>query len=224
MINKSKDQNQNEYFGVALYEREISTEVTGDFILPDYQCEIRRILRVDALALPPAKYVSTSEVEFSGTVDFRVTYVGGDGELYCIPLSEAYAFSVPIEADGGADDVSVLCSIRTDAVNTRVSAPRKLNIRCRLRPCVRVMGKRYVTSEIVGEDEDNSVFRRTERAVRLECQSSLSEIVPLSCVLPPLPDDVRMDQLKYKNPNHQVCITSQDILEKHLHFVSSEKL
>lgn len=33
-----------------------------------------------------------------------------------------------------------------------------------------------------------------------------------------------LDQLKYKNPNHQVCITSQEILEKHLHFVSSEKL
>lgn len=33
-----------------------------------------------------------------------------------------------------------------------------------------------------------------------------------------------LDQLKYKKPNHQVCITSQEILEKHLHFVSSEKL
>ncbi|MBR3871443.1 MAG: DUF3990 domain-containing protein [Paludibacteraceae bacterium] len=33
-----------------------------------------------------------------------------------------------------------------------------------------------------------------------------------------------LDQLKYKKTNHQVCITSQDILDNHLHFVSSEKL
>ena len=31
-------------------------------------------------------------------------------------------------------------------------------------------------------------------------------------------------QLQYKKPNHQVCITSQVILDKYLHFVSSEKL
>ncbi len=33
-----------------------------------------------------------------------------------------------------------------------------------------------------------------------------------------------LDQLKYKKPNHQVCITSQTIIEKYLHFISSEKL
>ena len=192
MMNKCKDQNQNDYFGVALYEREISAEVTGEFILPDYQCEIRRILRVDTQVLPPAKYVSASEVEFSGTVDFHVTYVGSDGELYCTVLSEAYAFSVPIEVGGTENEISVLCGIRSDAVTTRVSAPRKLSIRCRLRPCVRVIGKRHVGSEIMGNEEDNSIFRRMERGVRLDCQSSLSEIVPLSCVLPPLPDDVRI--------------------------------
>ena len=190
MINKSND--QNEYLTSALYERELTTEVTGDFVLPDYQCEIRRILHVDAKALPPVKYVNTSEVEFSGTVDFRVTYVGGDGELYCIPLSESYGFTAPIEADGVFDDISVLCSIRTDGVNTRVSAPRKLGIRCRLRPCVRVMGGKSIATEIIGEQDEGSIFRRMERATRLNCQSSLSEIVPLSCVMPPLADDVRI--------------------------------
>ena len=190
MINKCKDQNQ--YLTSAQSVRELAAEVVGDFVLPDYQCEIRRILHVDAHVLPPSKYVSTSEVEFGGTVDFRVTYVGGDGELYSIPLSESYSFSVPIDADGGADDVSVLCSIRADSVNTRVSAPRKLNIRCRLRPCVRVLSKRCVASEIIGEGAEDSIFRRMERATRLDCQTSLSEITPLSCTMPPLSDDVRI--------------------------------
>lgn len=33
-----------------------------------------------------------------------------------------------------------------------------------------------------------------------------------------------LDQLRYKQPNHQVCITSQEVLDKHLHFQSSQQL
>lgn len=33
-----------------------------------------------------------------------------------------------------------------------------------------------------------------------------------------------LNQLQYKKPNHQVCITSQAVLDKHLHFQSSEIL
>lgn len=33
-----------------------------------------------------------------------------------------------------------------------------------------------------------------------------------------------LDQLQYKQPNHQVCITSQNVLDKYLHFQSSLKL
>ncbi len=192
MINNRQDQIQKEYFTVAPYERELVTEVSGDFVLPDYQCDIRRILCVFATVLPPAKYVSASEAEFSGTVDFRVTYVGGDGELYSIPLSEAYSFSVPLDAEGEAGESTVLCSIRADGVNTRVSAPRKLNLRLRLRPYVRVLRQTPATLAIIGDAPADSVFRRIERARRLECESSVSEIVPVESVMPPLADDVRI--------------------------------
>ena len=33
-----------------------------------------------------------------------------------------------------------------------------------------------------------------------------------------------LDQLRFKRPNHQVCITNQLLLEKHLHFIESVKL
>jgi hypothetical protein len=33
-----------------------------------------------------------------------------------------------------------------------------------------------------------------------------------------------LDQLRFKRPNHQVCITNQEVLDKHLHFVESIKL
>lgn len=33
-----------------------------------------------------------------------------------------------------------------------------------------------------------------------------------------------LDQLRYKTPNHQICITSQDILDNHIRFVESKML
>lgn len=33
-----------------------------------------------------------------------------------------------------------------------------------------------------------------------------------------------LDQLRFKHPNQQVCITSQLLLDKHLHFIESIKL
>lgn len=33
-----------------------------------------------------------------------------------------------------------------------------------------------------------------------------------------------LDQLRFKRPNHQLCITNQQVLEKYLHFIESIKL
>lgn len=33
-----------------------------------------------------------------------------------------------------------------------------------------------------------------------------------------------LDQLRFKHPNHQICITNQLLLDKHLHFIESIKL
>ena len=35
---------------------------------------------------------------------------------------------------------------------------------------------------------------------------------------------MRLDQLRYKQPNHQICITSQDVLDRHIRFIKSVKL
>ena len=33
-----------------------------------------------------------------------------------------------------------------------------------------------------------------------------------------------LNQLQYKHPNHQLCISNQSLLDKHLHFIESIKL
>ena len=180
------------YFTVPLYEKNFGSEVSGDFTLPDYYTEIRRILCVTPTVLPPAKYVGDNTAEFNGVIDYTVTYVGGDGEIYSIPLSSDYSFNLPIERIDGAEDVSALCSVGVESVNTRVSAPRRLSIRSRISPNVRIYAK--LPSD-VGSEVDvavNGIHTRASQVQSLTCQSVSSDILEVNYIHPNLSDDVRV--------------------------------
>lgn len=193
MINE-REQSKG-FLTVALYERDFGTEVSGDFTLPDYYTEIRRILCVTPTVLPPAKYVGDSTAEFNGVVDYTVTYVGGDGELYSIPLSSDYSFNVPLDKSASGDipeDVSALCSIGVESVNTRVSSPRRLSIRSRLRPNVRIYAKVPTAVSCDGEVSAESIHTRTIRSEALECESATSDVISVSYIIPDTADDTRV--------------------------------
>lgn len=183
------------YLTVPLYERSFGTEITGDFTLPDYQNEIRRILHVACTVLPPAKYVGDGAVEFNGTLDYQVIYIGGDGGMYSVPLSSDYSFSVPLDKGANADmisDIDVLCSVSTESVNTRVSAPRRLSIRCRIRPNVRIYGRIPSVTGVLSEVDPTSVYRRSEQCMSLEGESATSDIISVSYTFAPSSDDLRV--------------------------------
>ena len=134
-------------------DRQSVTELSGDFSLPDYQPEVKRLLRVKATVSPPDKYIGAGNADFSGMVDYCVLYAGNDGALYSVTEAQEYQFSVPLErtmdfdlADGLVCDVEVF----PDGVTGRVLAPRKLSVKCRLRSHARFYGARYLEESISG--------------------------------------------------------------------------
>ncbi len=187
------NERENGYFSVGLCERSLGTELSTDFILPDYQSEIRRVLNVSATPLPPAMYVGADTVEFNGTVDYQLLYVGGDGGVYTAPLSGEYSFNVPYErGECEAGDLGVLCTVVPEAVSARVSAPRKLSIRCRLRPNVRIYGKRRAETAIMSEVDPTSVYTRDMTCECLVSDSGVSDTITLNTSLALHADDVRV--------------------------------
>ena len=125
--------------------RHMTAEVTGDFTLPDYQPEIRRLLRIGVNLLPPDP--SSSESDLMGTMDYYVLYVGQDGGVYCAPLSTEYRLSSPMEGDmagmpGAISEPTIcLCDLSSDVPVGRVVAPRRLHIRCKVKARVRAYGE-----------------------------------------------------------------------------------
>lgn len=135
-------------------------EVNSDFSLPDYQPEIRRLLNTRVNVLPPSEYVGSDSVEFSGEIKYHLLYIGGDGELYSTVLSDTYGFTVPFDEVSqvtSADSVCVVENTEAESVVSRVLAPRKLNIRLKLRSEVKAFAPVECNAARSGAAEADSV-------------------------------------------------------------------
>lgn len=149
------EQGLSGYIQIPVGDKNITTELSVDFTLPDYQPDIKRLLKITASVLPPSKYIGDSEAEFAGNVDYYVLYTGSDNEIYCAPLTSEYKIDVPIEksAELTAINISGNASIASDMISGRVISPRKINIKCRLKSKVRLFGDVLPDNGFGGSDD-----------------------------------------------------------------------
>ena len=159
-MNESTMQNTTIYLPVC--DKAVTAEAGCDYAMPDYQPEIRRLLRVKATLLPPASYVGAGKAEFAGTVRYDILYSGNDGALYSATTAENYQLSAPIAADADvdySDEIPAFCEPQVELLTGRVTAPRKLSIRCRLRGQIRAFGRHRLCERILGEVSEGTIQR-----------------------------------------------------------------
>ena len=158
---------------IPVADKHLSAEISGDFTLPDYQPEIKRLLRVSASVLPPSKYVSERGAEFAGNIDYYVLYTGSDNELYCAPLTSEYKINLPLDAteydkDGSIGNFVGGISLFPDMISGRVTAPRKLNIKCRLKGRGQVLGDLELSGGRADGESEIQTLISTMDAVKRE--------------------------------------------------------
>lgn len=139
---------------LPICDRMVTTEVSSEVSLPDYQPEIKRLLRVSATVQPPTRYVGGGAMEFSGAVDYCIIYTGNDGQMYCFPTSADYSFRVPLEAGPDFDlSDALVCYAHSEseAIISRVGGPRRMSIKCRLRSHVKAYGSCVVEEKRTGD-------------------------------------------------------------------------
>lgn len=117
-------------------EMKITHDCGGEFTLPDYVPAIGRMLSATCTPSPEGIYIKEAdargvEAELGGTATFRILYISEDGGGVCgytVPCD--YDANVVIGQVGGA----AVCRSSTVPENVfcRVTAPRKLQLRCRL--------------------------------------------------------------------------------------------
>lgn len=158
------------YAQIPVADKTVSTDLSGDFTLPDYQPEIKRLLRVTASVLPPSRYIGDGEAEFTGIVDYYVLYMGSDNGVYCAPLSADYKINLPFDTSelgesGYFGGFSGNATVSADMISGRVTAPRKLSIKCRLK----------TRAEIFAEMPLEDGFHADEEGIqRLNCSATVT--------------------------------------------------
>ena len=180
-MNENTMQNTTVYLPVC--DRAVTAEAGCDYAMPDYQPEVRRLLRVKATVLPPASYVGAGKAEFAGTVRYDILYSGNDGALYSATTSEAYQLSAPLDKDADvdySDELLAFCDPQVELLTGRVTAPRKLSLRCRLRGQIKAYGRHRLCERILGEVSEGSLQRLAGESQCAALTRCVSESVTLS--------------------------------------------
>lgn len=111
----------------------LTHEAAEDFLLPDYMPAVRRVVRVEATPLPENRFLTGSAIEFGGTVAYSVLYIGEGGELFTAPLTTEYTASSALGDSGVSDAAAVGIDTAAENVTCRVTAPRRLTLKCRMK-------------------------------------------------------------------------------------------
>jgi len=118
--------------GVALMNS-FTHDASEDFILPEYMPPIRRIVSVDAVPLPETRFFNGNALELGGTLALSVVYIGEDSALTCASLATDYTASCAVHEGQIPDATKVGTDTSVENVNCRVSGPRSLTIRVRMK-------------------------------------------------------------------------------------------
>lgn len=123
----------------ATYQRELgpsakTIETHGEYRLPDYAGDIKKMLSSRARILPTGKFFADETVEFGGSVYYDFWYLDAENKLTHESFGSDYSFSCPrgSAADGGIDVVLTQLSLRPSGPR-RVSAKATLEGRITLR-------------------------------------------------------------------------------------------
>lgn len=106
----------------------LRTESTGEYSLPDYRPEIRRILGVSTRLLPSGQYLAGGRAELAGICAHTLLYSTADGSVAAVELTSEYSFVAP-----ASDLASVhILPATVESSVCRLLGPRKLSIRASL--------------------------------------------------------------------------------------------
>ncbi len=112
----------------AVYQKgeTVFCESVGEYTLPDYLPEIRKLLRIETKLLPTGRFLGSGKAEFTGIAVHTLLYSDENGKLSSAVLNGDYRFAVPVTEE---NDVQITVKSRIDRVTHRLSGPRRIGIR-----------------------------------------------------------------------------------------------
>ncbi len=132
----------------------LASESVGDYTLPDYNTDVKKMLHIKARAVPSSGFVDADTAEFCGIVAYDVVYLDSENSVTSCSFSTDYEIAVRCRSERcvGAD-------IRTRVANfnVRLTGPRRFSARATLQSDVHITERDELNIEgdafSVGEPE-----------------------------------------------------------------------
>ena len=119
-------QTEKEYFS-SREVRGLRCESVGEYSLPDYNGDVKKVLTVKTKLFPSGKFVGDESLEFSGSVAYDVVYVDAEGMITHAEFTTDYDAAIRINAESYVD--SDVCT-SVSSCNVRLVGPRKFSVKC----------------------------------------------------------------------------------------------
>ena len=143
-------------------------ESSAEYILPDYNPDIRKLLYTWCEVKPAGKFSSDEQVDFSGVVEYRCIYADKDGEMREVCFTSDYEYSVNLA--GEAEDADSIPSVQNYQI--RVLGPRKISAKASI-ACENIHSlDKSRNDAAIAHGEDIELERKSVRCGRLRTVES----------------------------------------------------
>lgn len=121
-----------------LRDRTVSSlysESVGEYSLPDYNTDVKKLLLIKSRAIPSGKFIEEGAVEFSGIVYYDIVYLDSENNITGCSFSTDYDISVKCSAEEveGAD-----IDTRVSNYSIRLLGPRRFSAKAGLQSDVHI--------------------------------------------------------------------------------------
>ncbi len=122
----------------------LHTESVGDYILPDYNTDVKRVLLTRAEATDTGCFINGDAVDVTGVVNYEVVYIDSDNELTSCKFSTDYDASVKCN---GESAVGCEAYTRVCGYSARLVGPRRFSVKAQLVTDVNITERSKMTVE-----------------------------------------------------------------------------
>lgn len=157
----------------------LHTESVGDYTLPDYNTDVKRVLLTKAVASDTGCFLNGDAIDVTGVVNYEVVYIDSEGEITSCQFSTDYDASLKCNGE-----VAVGCEAFTRVSNfsARLVGPRRFSVKAQLVTDVNLTEKATVGVEgsafSLGEPEMRTTSARVaHRAYAAPYEKNYTETV-----------------------------------------------
>jgi hypothetical protein len=111
------------------------SESAGEYTLPDYNGDVKKILFSSASVIPSGKFPDGDSIGFSGVVQYSIVYLDGENNITHCDFTTDYDLAVKCNGESFVDADIDTCIQNT---SLRLTGPRKFAAKCGLESCVHI--------------------------------------------------------------------------------------